>query len=68
MGRKGRFYLLFLPITLALIALFSSCSQVSGRINPPETKIETKTQKFGPSGVAIAFSGKDERTPVEKLT
>ncbi len=68
MGRKGRFCLLFLPIMLSLIALFSGCAQVSGRINPPETKIETKTQKFGSSGVTIAFSGKDERTPAEKLT
>jgi len=68
MGRKGRDFLLFLPILLSLLALFSSCAQVSGRINPPETKIETKTQKFGPSGVTIAFSGKDERTPPEKLT
>jgi hypothetical protein len=51
-----------------LLLLFTNCSPNNGQIKPPETKIETRTQKFGSGEVKIAFSGKDERTPEDKLT
>jgi len=54
-------------LTIMIMLVINSCAQES-EFNPPDTTIEQAQTVYGKSGVTIVVSGKDDKTPVEKLT
>jgi len=65
--KSGRFVFGFFSLALIMALIFSSCAPMEGRIKPPETRILKAQNKYGPTGVSFEVSGKDDRTPTEKL-
>lgn len=49
------------------LLLMISCTPVQDTIKPPKTEIVRIQPKYGPDGVIVEVTGKDERTPVDKL-
>src|SRR6056297_2169259 len=54
-------------LIITLILIINACAPES-ELKPPDTSIEQMQSVYGQSGIMMILSGKDDKTPVEKLT